>query len=93
MSGVRFLLGPDRELVELGLKSRTDLLGRADLPGVAQILIAGDARVPIQDADRNRVLPRGDLSRAIEVRRVVLDLIAIGARQIATRFEGVFHPF
>src|SRR5208282_607174 len=64
-------LRPDRELVELGFQAVPDRLRRAKLAGVAHLLVTGDVRVSVQDANRNRIVLGGDLPRAVKVARIV----------------------
>ena len=85
----RVVLRPDGDLVELGLDPRADLLGRAHLPGVADVLVAGYRGVVVQDPDRDRIGRRSDLPRAVEVHRIVLDLVAVGARELRRDRQAV----
>src|SRR5664279_5223346 len=80
-SRLRVVVGPRGVLVQLAVQAGTDVFGRAQLAGMAQVLVAGGVGVAVEDADRDRLVERGDLAGPVDVDRVVLALVAIGARQ------------
>ena len=52
--------------------------------GLAQILVTGHVGVVVQDADRDRVVPRRHVARRRQVARIVLKLVAIDFCQAGT---------
>ena len=69
----------------------TDVFGRAQLAGVAQVLVARGIRVSVQDADRDRVVERGDLARPVDVDRIVLALVAVRAGEARAELQTRRH--
>src|SRR5208282_1757719 len=79
-AGAKFVLWPlrpDGEFVEFSLQSRPDARRGAQFAAPAQILIAGNIRVAVQDADRDRIDARCDAACPLEVGRVVPLLILV----------------
>src|SRR5512147_3207429 len=80
---------PDRDLVELRLEPRADALGRARLPRVAQVLVAGNVGILIEDADRDRVLGGRDLAGLVDVARIVLALVLVDPARLGGELQTV----
>src|SRR5512146_451124 len=85
-----FFIRPHRELVELLFETGADEFGRARLSGTPQIFVAWHTRLPVDDADRDWILDRSNLSCAGEVRRVVFLLIPVGLCKARRELQSVF---
>src|SRR6476646_1514601 len=51
---------PYCELIEFRIETRLDQFRRTKLPGIAKFLVTGDFRVPVENADRDRIEIRGN---------------------------------
>ncbi len=87
--GVR-VLRPDRKFIELRFETRFDVSRRPLLPGIAQLFVNRDFRIVIKDADRYRVMVRGDLARPVDVRRIVLLLVLVDLGQVRAELQTFF---
>src|SRR5450755_3579702 len=80
-------LRPYGEFVEFGFEPRLDACSGPQFAGRAQIFVAGNVRVPVQDADGNGVDARRDGARAIEVGRIVPLLVPVDLGEARRNLE------